>query len=129
MVQKHPICHERIRKVPKQFSWLDHRLVRDHYIDRLSHRAAALYLFLVTVADAQGLSYYSDHTLSQRIAMDENILAQTRQELIHTDLIAYKKPLYQVLSLDVAPRRSFKKSNGRLQSLGQIFKQIQEDVS
>jgi len=37
MVQKHLICPQRIRKIPKQFSWLDHRLVRDHYIDRCSH--------------------------------------------------------------------------------------------
>ena len=55
---------DRIRKVPRQFSWIDHRLVRDHHIDRCSHGAAALYLFLVTVADAGGLSYYSDRTLS-----------------------------------------------------------------
>lgn len=57
MVQKHPLCPDRIRKVPKQFSWIDQRLVRDRHIDRCSHRAAALYLFLVTVADAQGLSH------------------------------------------------------------------------
>ena len=81
MVQKHPIYPDRIRKVPKQFSWLDQRLVRDHLIDRCSHRAAALYLFLVTVADAQGLSYYSDRCISQRLAMEENTLAQARQEL------------------------------------------------
>ena len=43
------------RHVPPQFSWVDQRLVRDHYIDQLSSPACALYLFLVTVADAQGL--------------------------------------------------------------------------
>ena len=62
-MQKHPIYPERIRTPPKQFSWVDHRLVRDHYIDRCSHQSAALYLFLVTVADAQGLSYYSDRLM------------------------------------------------------------------
>jgi hypothetical protein len=75
MVQKHPLCPDRSRKIPKQFSWIDHRLVRDRHIDRCSHRAAALYLFLVTVADAQGLSYYSDRCLTQRLSMDENCLA------------------------------------------------------
>jgi hypothetical protein len=45
MVEKHLICPERIRKIPKTFSWLDHRLVSDHHIDRLSHPAATLYLF------------------------------------------------------------------------------------
>jgi hypothetical protein len=57
MTVKSPICPERIRKVPGQFSWLDQRLVSEHYIDRCTHGAAALYLFLVTVADARGLSY------------------------------------------------------------------------
>lgn len=129
MVQKHPICPDRIRKVPKQFSWLDHRLVRDHHIDRCSHQAATLYLFLVTVADAQGLSYYADRSICKRLAMDANTLTAARQELIGMDLIAYKNPLYQVLALDV-PRQPMKKqANAQLQSLGQIFKQIGEGSS
>ena len=98
MIQKHPLWPDRIRKVPKQFSWIDQRLVRDRHIDRCSHQAAALYLFLVTVADAQGLSYYSDGSLCQRLSMDENCLAAARQDLIRIELVAYKPPLYQVLS-------------------------------
>ena len=125
MVQKHLICPQRIRKIPKQFSWLDHRLVSDHHIERLSHPAAALYLFLVTVADAQGLSYYSEQTISQRLAMDVNILAQASHELIRIGLIAYQKPLYQVLALDT-PTEATNKYPGQLQSLAQIFKQIGE---
>ncbi|RLC55179.1 MAG: hypothetical protein DRH89_08200 [Candidatus Cloacimonadota bacterium] len=125
MVQKHLICPQRIRKIPKQFSWLDHRLVRDHYIDRCSHSAAALYLFLVTVADAQGLSYYSDLVISQRLDMDTNTLAQTRKELIRIGLIAYQKPLYQVLALDILIEAT-NRYPGQLQSLAQIFKQIGE---
>ena len=128
MVEKHLICHQRIRKIPKQFSWLDHRLVRDHYIDRCSHSAAALYLFLVTVADAQGLSYYSDRVTSQRLDMDANTLAQARQELIRIGLIAYQKPLYQVLALDT-PTKATNRYPGQLQSLAQIFKQIGEGAS
>jgi hypothetical protein len=125
MIQKHLICPQRIRKIPKQFSWLDHRLVRDHYIDRCSHSAAALYLFLVTVADVQGLSYYSDLVISQRLDMDTNTLAQTRKELIRIGLIAYQKPLYQVLALDTLIEAT-NRYPGQLQSLAQIFKQIGE---
>ncbi len=128
MVEKYLICPQRIRKIPKQFSWLDHRLVRDHYIDRSSHSAAALYLFLVTVADAQGLSYYSDRVISQRLDMDANTLAQTRKELIRIGLIAYQKPLYQVLALDT-PTKTKNTCPGQFQSLAQIFKQIGEGAS
>ena len=128
MVQKHLICPQRIRKIPKQFSWLDHRLVREHYIDRCSHSAATLYLFLVTVADAQGLSYYSDRVISQRLDMDANTLAQTRKELIRIGLIAYQKPLYQVLALDTLIEAT-NRYPGQLHSLALIFKQIGEGAS
>jgi hypothetical protein len=100
---KHPINARRLRKVPRQFNWVDHRLVRERHIEKCTHSAAALYLFLVTVADAQGLSYYSDTSVMARLSMDEPILIDARTNLIQADLIAYKKPLYQVLSLDMCP--------------------------
>ena len=122
MVTKHPICPDRIRKVPKQFSWLDHRLVSEHYIDRCTHKAAALYLFLVTVSDANGMSYYADRTLSQRLGMDAAEVTRVRKELVDIGLIAYRKPLYQVLAINADPVRQ----NGGLQSVEQIFKRIGE---
>jgi hypothetical protein len=82
---------------------VDQRLVRERYIDQLSHEACALYLFLVTVADAQGLSYYADPSLGQRLALTGPELQQARQALIMRGLIAYHRPLYQVLALDGAP--------------------------
>ncbi len=99
-MHKHPICLHRLRKVPPQFSWVDQRLVRDGYIDQLSHEACALYLFLVTVADAQGLSFYSEQSLCQRLSMTPAVLRQARQALIACALVAYQRPLYQVLALD-----------------------------
>ena len=106
MVSKQPIFPERIRQVPRQFSWLDHRLIRDHHIERCSHAAAALYLFLVTVGDARGLSYYADDTIMKHLSMDDITLAGARQNLIRIGLIAWQKPLYQVLALDVAEKES-----------------------
>jgi hypothetical protein len=101
-MDKRPISLVKLRRVPPQFSWLDQRLVRDHYIDRLSPQACALYLFLVTVADAQGLSYYADPSLCQRLSMTPPELHQARQALITQGLVAYQRPLYQVLALDAA---------------------------
>lgn len=127
MVKKRLICPRGLRKIPKHFSWLDHRLVREHYLERCSHQAAALYLFLVTVADAQGLSYYSEQTLCQRLNMQDNILARARDELIEIGLVAYQKPLYQVLALDT-PTKPSHEYPGQLQSLAQIFKHIGEET-
>jgi hypothetical protein len=78
-------------------------LVRERYIDQLSPQACALYLLLVTVADAQGLSYYGDPSLCQRLSLTGSELHQARQALLTLGLVAYQHPLYQVLALDAAP--------------------------
>jgi hypothetical protein len=121
-VIKRVLCPEHLRRVPEQFSWIDHRLVRDRHIAGRSAGALALYLFLVTVADGQGLSYYSDPAICRLLPLDGAALARARQELIAARLIAYQRPLYQVLSLDppASPRV------GQTLTLGQIFGQVME---
>ena len=99
MIVKSPILKHRIRKVPKSFSWVDHRLVRDRHIENCSHSQAALYLFLVCVADNQGLSFYGDPALMAKLSMDQATLDQARSGLIRNSLIAWQRPIYQVLSL------------------------------
>ena len=126
---KRILCPERLRRVPKAFSWIDHRLVRDRHISRCSHEALALYLFLVTVADAEGLSYYSDPATGRLLDMNESVLASARRTLCRVGLIAYRHPLYQVLSLDnpeaglpVRPRRSPSSSGGEAISIGEVLR-------
>jgi len=129
MHAKYPVNPLRLRRVPNQFSWVDHRLVRDRRIDACSHAAAALYLFLIIVSDAQGLSYYSDPTLMQRLRMDGLTLAQARINLIRADLIAWRKPIYQVLSLDGPAQESTNpKSNVATASVhvSEILKKLRE---
>ena len=122
MTQKHLIYPEKVRRVPKQFSWVDHRLVRDHIIEQCSHQALALYLFLVTVGDQQGLSYYSDRSVGARLSMDSTVLLRSRDELTRAKLIAYRKPLYQVLSL--APSTPARSQIDEPLAVGQILKQL-----
>jgi hypothetical protein len=131
VIRKRVLCPEQLRQVPPQFSWIDHRLVRDRHIAGKSAEALALYLFLVTVADGQGLSYYSDAGIGKLLPLDMPALGRARQELIRARLIAYEKPLYQVLSLDKfdpATARSAETSGPRLgvpQALGQIIRQME----
>lgn len=99
-IVKRLIWPQKRRQIPPQFSWIDQRLVRDNHLPRCSHHAWALYLFLVIVADTQGLSYYGDASISRHLRCNPDTLARARQELIAAQLIAYRKPLYQVLSLD-----------------------------
>ncbi len=124
-MEKHPIYSERVRQIPKQFSWIDHRLVQHRHIDRLSHQASALYLFLVTVADARGLSYWSDKSLIERLGMDDAQFRSARKQLVESGLVAYKQPLYQVMPLD-ARRQPVLAVPGELQSIGRILRRIGE---
>jgi len=99
-MKKRVLNPERLRKVPAQFSWIDHRLVQENYFVRCEHSAWALYLFLTSVSDVDGLSYYSDASLMRRLNLDQVQLSASRRQLIQAGLIAYEKPLYQVLSLE-----------------------------
>jgi hypothetical protein len=105
MTSKHPVLPNRIRRVPGQFSWVDHRLVRDRHIEKITHPAAALYLFLLTVGDADGLSYYGDESIMKRLSMDQGTLFNARINLIKNEMIAWREPLYQVLSLEKEENR------------------------
>jgi|SRR5829696_2726766 len=127
MIQKRLIRPDRVRQVPSSFNWIDHRLVRDHYIERCDCTALALYLFLVTVSDVQGLSYYSDASICRRLKIEPLHLSAARQRLEQADLIAYRQPLYQVLSLvesgpPIVP--SSQPRTGQTQSAADILKRI-----
>jgi hypothetical protein len=125
-VIKRLLCPQRLRRVPEQFSWLDHRLVRDRHLAGRSAGALALYLFLVTVADGQGLSYYSDPTIGRLLPLDGAALARARQELVAAGLIAYQRPLYQVLALDDPACEGALSRGGEPLSLGHILQGMRE---
>jgi len=121
-MEKHLLDPARLRKIPPQFSWIDQRLVRERHIERLSHAAGALYLFLLTVADVRGLSFYSERSIGRYLVMTADRLDYARKELLRADLIAYQHPLYQVLSLDRAPLGA--ERGGGICSIQEVFKQM-----
>jgi hypothetical protein len=88
------------RRIPRHFSWVDHRLVRSNYLERCSCEALALYLFLLTVGDYEGLSYYRDESILKYLNLSEKAsISKCRRELIDAELISYLGGLYQVLDL------------------------------
>lgn len=125
MIVKTPILPRRIRKVPKSFSWIDHRLVSGGHIKRCSHAAGMLYLFLVCVGDDKGLSYYGDSSVMSKLAMDQSTLEQARSDLARMGLIAWQKPLYQVLCLEPLVMEKNRRT-GSPMSLGDILKSAME---
>lgn len=105
---------------------MDQRLVQDHHIERCDADALALYLFLVTVADAQGLSYYSETVLARRLSMDGARLRKARDGLLRAGLIAYQPPLYQVLDLTPPPERPEQLSDTRCLKLAQLRQRLED---
>jgi hypothetical protein len=126
MINKHLLRPQRLRHIPPSFSWVDHRLVRHEYLARAGHGAWTLYLFLVTVSDVEGLSFYSDAAIGRHLAMDPVSLSAARQQLIQADLIAYRKPLYQVLSLPEESPLPAAPRIGQAQSVADILRRAME---
>lgn len=129
MKNKPILCPERLRHVPRQFSWIDQRLVRDRHIKGRTPRALALYLLLCTVADAQGSSYYSDVTTGGMLAFSSEELRAARAELVASGLIAYRAPFYQVLSLEpqvatASLTQPPEPRSGEAHSIGEILRLI-----
>jgi hypothetical protein len=107
------------RKIPRHFSWVDHRLVRNHYLEKCSCEALALYLFLLTVGDHEGLSYYRDDSILKHLNFPvTRTVVLCRRELIEAGLISYLEGLYQVLDLDSTEEIHSTKFSSAIRSIG-----------
>src|SRR5512147_1425963 len=93
MVTKRLLCPQRARRVPRQFSWVDQRLIFDGHFEHCSAAAWGLYLLLVVVGDSQGLSYYSDRSICRSLSLSLETLEPLREELKAAGVIVYRKPL------------------------------------
>jgi hypothetical protein len=106
MIEKQPLCPGRRRHITGSFAFIEHRFLRDGFWSRLTQHECLLYVFLVLVADRNGLSYYSYDTICTllRFTLDDYLVA--RHGLIEKDLIAFDGHLFQVLSLPNQPVRA-----------------------
>lgn len=120
MIQKQVLVPERVRRPPREgWSWIDRRFLREH-APRLSHEAILVYLFLAAVSDQKGLSFYHDASVAVRLRISEQAVVRARDELVREDLVAYRAPLTQVLSL---PDRD-RVERGGLRSLSEMFRSM-----
>jgi hypothetical protein len=103
MIEKSPLCPERVRKITGSFAFLEHRFLRDGFWTSLTHPELLLYIFLILVADRNGLSYYSFDKICTLLQMSLDDYLVARNALIQKDLIAFDGHLFQVLSLPSTP--------------------------
>ena len=81
---------DRLRRPPRSFAWLDHRLRSDGFLAKLSAEELALYFFLSLSADKCGLSCWRLDRIERELPFDAAALYRAREGLIRADLIAFR---------------------------------------
>jgi len=101
---------QRVRRIEKSFAWIDHRLLRNGFLEVMTHEDQALYLFLALAADRQGVSFYRKEKICDVLGLDFGPFEVARDRLLHLGLIAFQpysaftpNGFYQVLPVDGRP--------------------------
>jgi len=130
MIKKSIISQQRRRQLKPPFAWIDRRFMFDGYFAKLSSNEILLYLFLVLVADKDGLSYYSYEKICQLLHIYLDAYVQARDSLIHKQLIAFDGTVFQVLALpepqkqSLSPKSKPQQNNTDFQAIATIFSQL-----
>jgi hypothetical protein len=98
---------QRIRRIPRSFAWIDHRLRSEGFLERLRPEDIGLYLFLALAADRNGLSCWRLDRIQRAVPwFDRDALRDARRRLVELDLLAYRPwqrddpdGCYQLLSI------------------------------
>ena len=117
---------ERLRRVPRSFAWIGHRLRSGGFLEKLTPEEIALYLFLALAADRQGLSCWRFDRIEREVPFDVRVLKRARDGLVEKDLVAFQPwgpksvdGSYQVLALPEAEAASTPR--GGTASLGEVL--------
>jgi hypothetical protein len=98
------IVPERVRRIAGQgFGFLPHRFLRDGFFATLERDELALYVFLVLVANRDGVSFYGYDAICSALGCTVDQYLAARNGLITKDLIAFDGKRFQVLELPGAP--------------------------
>jgi hypothetical protein len=85
-----------IRKIKDSFAWIDHRLIRNGFLETMTHHDMVLYLFLILAADRNGVSFYRKEKICQAVSLDFSQFEIARDRLVNMNLIVFES--YSVLS-------------------------------
>ncbi len=124
MISKTPIMPQRVRRITGSFSWIDHRLLHQGFLQHMHSNDMLLYFFLVLVGDKNGISYYSYERMCDilKLSVDEFIAA--RDHLIDLSLIAFDSGRYQVLSLPGPVDEMAEKRTHQIASINQLLQDM-----
>jgi hypothetical protein len=121
---------DRLRRVPRSFAWIDHRVRSWGLLERLSPAEVGLYLYLVLAADRQGLSCWRLERIERQMpCFDLAALHAARKGLISAELVAFRAwsrgssdGVYQVLSMPA--RAAEARRRGGIVSIGEALSEF-----
>jgi hypothetical protein len=80
---------DQVRKIEGSFAWIDHRLLRDGHLARLTRDDLALYLFLALAANRYGVSFYRKDKISDALGFSWDDFETAKRRLLERRLIAF----------------------------------------
>ncbi|MFB0555542.1 MAG: hypothetical protein ACETWQ_19735 [Phycisphaerae bacterium] len=99
--------HQKLRKIENSFAWIDHRLIRNGFLQVMTHKDLVLYLFLVLAADRNGVSFYRKEKICDAVNLEFGQFEIARDRLVNLKLIAFEgysvfspNGYYQVLPIE-----------------------------
>ena len=127
MISKQPIVPERIRHISGSFSWIDHRILTNGFLNAMTRHEILLYFFLVLVGDKNGVSFYSYDKICQLLKIELADYIQARNLLIQRSLIAFQQGRFQVLELPSQQAQLNEPQRGdEFRSIKTIFQTLME---
>lgn len=94
-----PVRPDRLRTIPGSFSWVDREILHRGILKRLGREEILLYFFLVLVAGPDGTSFWGYRRIAALLKLQENDVIEALRGLLEKDLVAFRHPTFQVLSL------------------------------
>jgi len=79
-----------IRRIQQSFAWIDHRLIRDGYLQVMTHEDIVLYVFLILAADCNGVSFYRKEKICDVTALSFGQFEIAKDRLISMKLVAFE---------------------------------------
>lgn len=92
-----PLEPRRVRRPRGAYGWVDLRAVTQGHLEKVGTAAALTYLFVCSVGDTAGLSFWSRERMGRILGLDEEVLQEALGKLVAADLIARQGQIVQVL--------------------------------
>lgn len=95
----HLLEPRRVRHPAGPYGWTDLRAVTDGHLERIGRDAALVYLFLCTVGDRQGISFWSHSKMSRILGLSIEVIETALERIAAAELVAVKDRVVQVLPI------------------------------